>query len=190
MKPGGDCPKCGTRNTYSEKLCNMCGELLPWAQPQVVTPPPAVQSAPPAPAAPSASPPSAMTNVGQALNVAASNSFGRIIIGTIAGIIFFVVMFVVLVNVGDSPGSSPPLPSTVFHDFSPVVTMSEYSQVQNGMSYSQVANIIGDPGRETTRSEVAGFTTVGYSWQNSDGSNMQAMFQNGALITKAQAGLR
>lgn len=48
--PGGDCPKCGARNTYSEKLCNLCGELLPWA---VAAPPPA--QAPPA-AAPSTAP--------------------------------------------------------------------------------------------------------------------------------------
>jgi hypothetical protein len=29
-----------------------------------------------------------------------------------------------------------------------------------------------------------------YAWQNADGSNMNAMFQNDRLISKAQFGLR
>jgi hypothetical protein len=29
-----------------------------------------------------------------------------------------------------------------------------------------------------------------YSWQNDSGSNMNAMFQNGKLVNKAQLGLR
>jgi len=32
--------------------------------------------------------------------------------------------------------------------------------------------------------------TVMYQWQNRDGSNMNAMFQNDSLMCKAQYGLR
>jgi hypothetical protein len=80
---------------------------------------------------------------------------------------------------------------------SPVVTMSEYQKVTNGMSYSQVALIIGEPGEEASRSNievVPGVTesieTVSYQWINPNGSHMNAIFQNDRLITKTQAGLR
>ncbi len=37
-RPVGDCPKCNTRNSYTEKMCNMCGEVLPWAPATAVPP--------------------------------------------------------------------------------------------------------------------------------------------------------
>ena len=81
------------------------------------------------------------------------------------------------------------MPSTVL-DSPPVVTLSEYSQITEGMSYEQVRQIIGAPGEENVRSDMVGISTVMYSWMNSNGSNMNAMFQNGRLVTKAQFGLR
>jgi len=71
----------------------------------------------------------------------------------------------------------------------PVVTMAAYELIQKGMSYKQVRGIIGADGIETVRSELAGHTTVMYSWKNRNGSNMNAMFQDGELVTKAQFGL-
>ena len=72
--------------------------------------------------------------------------------------------------------------------------MAEYNQISNGHSYYQVREIIGAAGTEMSRSDLAGFTTVMYSWTNSNGSNMNAMFQGQAdevpkLVTKAQFGL-
>jgi predicted Zn finger-like uncharacterized protein len=79
----------------------------------------------------------------------------------------------------------------------PVVSMSEYQKVANGMSYSQVAQIIGEPGEETGRSNIksvpgvtANLETVSYQWINHDGSHMNAIFQNDRLISKTQFGLR
>ena len=71
----------------------------------------------------------------------------------------------------------------------PVVTKAEYNQIREGMSYAEVRSIIGAPGEEQSRSDLAGTTTVMYSWMNSNGSNMNAMFQSDRLITKAQFGL-
>jgi hypothetical protein len=34
-----------------------------------------------------------------------------------------------------------------------------------------------------------GYVSVMYIWKNSDGSNMNALFQNGKLLNKAQFGL-
>ena len=77
-----------------------------------------------------------------------------------------------------------------------VVTRSEYGQIQNGMTYQQVVEIIGVPGEEVSSNDMPGvpgvmdpIETVMYMWSNPDGSNMNAMFQNDALMQKAQFGL-
>ena len=71
-----------------------------------------------------------------------------------------------------------------------VVTMAEFNQIQTGMSYEQVVKIIGAPGEEMSRVDLAGYLTIMYGWNNPNGSNMNAMFQNGFLISKAQFGLK
>jgi hypothetical protein len=68
--------------------------------------------------------------------------------------------------------------------------MRDYERTAKGMSYESVRSIIGSPGEELSRSDVAGYHTVIYAWKNPDGSNMNAMFQHGELIQKAQFGLR
>jgi hypothetical protein len=70
------------------------------------------------------------------------------------------------------------------------VSLAEYEQIREGLTYEDVCAIIGDSGQELSRSEIAGYSSVMYSWKNENGSNMNAMFQNGKLVTKAQFGLR
>ena len=65
-----------------------------------------------------------------------------------------------------------------------------YLRIQEGMDYPQVTRIIGARGEEMGRNTIAGYTTVMYQWVNDDYSGLNAMFQNGRLITKAQFGLR
>lgn len=78
-----------------------------------------------------------------------------------------------------------------------VVTSSEYQQIRSGMSYSQVTRIIGASGEELSRNHMQGVPgvmasvdTVMYQWVNSDGTNMNGIFQNDSLVQKAQFGLR
>ena len=80
---------------------------------------------------------------------------------------------------------------------SDVVSKSEYDRISEGMSYSQVVSVIGADGTEQASNRMEGVpgvmesvTTKVYAWQNSDGSNMNAMFQNDKLIQKAQFGLK
>ena len=68
----------------------------------------------------------------------------------------------------------------------PVVTIVAYQFIKNGMSYKQVRNIIGADGMEVSRSDFGEHDTVMYSWRNQDGSNMNAMFQDDELVSKAQ----
>ena len=72
------------------------------------------------------------------------------------------------------------------------VTMAEFDRLQTGMSYAEAVSIIGFEGTEVSRSDMAGVSTVMYDWVNPgfSGANMNAMFQDGALVSKAQAGLR
>ncbi len=72
------------------------------------------------------------------------------------------------------------------------VTKAEYSRVKMGMSYQQVVTILGPPDEALSETEMAGFHTVMYMWEGRGGfgANMNAMFQNGKLINKAQFGLR
>lgn len=70
------------------------------------------------------------------------------------------------------------------------VTLAEFQSITPGMSYTQVEEVVGFAGTELSRGELAGITTMMYSWANPSGTNMNVMFQNGKLVTKAQSGLR
>jgi hypothetical protein len=66
-------------------------------------------------------------------------------------------------------------------------SMAEFLQLRQGMTYAQAVAIIGSPGEEISRMD----TTVMYQWKgNSLVGNMNAMFQDDRLVSKAQMGLR
>ncbi|WP_425057596.1 hypothetical protein SCACP_21120 [Sporomusa carbonis] len=76
------------------------------------------------------------------------------------------------------------------------ITMDKFNKVQTGMSYKQVAEIMGDPGELGASTSMPGVPGVMegieskiYMWKNPDGSNMNVQFQNDKVIGKAQAGL-
>ncbi|MFD1424671.1 DUF3862 domain-containing protein [Laceyella tengchongensis] len=87
----------------------------------------------------------------------------------------------------DTPAMSTPEPAVKEND---EVTMEEFKKIKNGMTYEEVVKIIGFEGTEMSSTEIGGIKTIMYSWQNDDGSNMNAMFQNNKLNTKAQFGLK
>jgi hypothetical protein len=90
-------------------------------------------------------------------------------------------------------GSSQPASSGGTRTVAGTVNMENYNKLQTGMSYSQVATILGKQGEELSSSDVAGIKTVMYKWDGDEGgfgANMNAMFQNGKLIMKSQFGLK
>jgi hypothetical protein len=71
------------------------------------------------------------------------------------------------------------------------VNKENYLKLQNGMSYQDAVRILGEDGEEMTSSEIAGIRTEMYMWKAKgfSGGNMNATFQNGALVSKAQFNL-
>jgi hypothetical protein len=70
------------------------------------------------------------------------------------------------------------------------LTLASYQRLSEGMTYSEVVSILGSSGEELSRSDIAGINTVMYSWKTWSGANMNVMFQNGRLVSKAQFGLK
>jgi hypothetical protein len=75
------------------------------------------------------------------------------------------------------------------------ITLSTYSQLSNGMSYSEVAHILGGPGMLSKDADGGGSTdnvarARQYEWRNPDGSAVYAVFAYGALVYSGEDGLR
>lgn len=70
------------------------------------------------------------------------------------------------------------------------VTMENFNKIKTGMRYADVVEILGQEGEVISESEVAGINTIMYQWSGGMLSNMNAMFQNGKLVNKAQFGLK
>ncbi len=98
----------------------------------------------------------------------------------------------------NSTSSSKPAAGLALPSFgSQIVTYDKYKRIEDGMSYSQVVSIVGAEGEELSRNKMPGVRgvmasveTIMYQWMNSNGSNMNAMFQNDKLMQKAQFGLK
>ena len=75
-----------------------------------------------------------------------------------------------------------------------LMTMAMFNQIQNGMSYEAVTNIVGFNGTLSTSSGTPGtddYTVIyTYSGYGELGANSLLMFQNDALVTKSQDGLQ
>ncbi len=74
-----------------------------------------------------------------------------------------------------------------------VITMADFNRLQEGMSYERVVGVLGREGKVMSEGGSQwGAHTVMYSWENPGimQGNMNAMFQNGELVSKSQFGLR
>jgi hypothetical protein len=86
-----------------------------------------------------------------------------------------------------SPPSAPQPPVSTS---SCAVAAAGYARLATGDSYAETVEKLGCEGSEVSRSEIAGYTTVMYQWLGRGfGANMNAMFQNDRLVSKAEFGL-
>lgn len=78
----------------------------------------------------------------------------------------------------------------------PAMSMDEFKQIKNGMTYEQVTKIVGATGEIVVETGTPGnqFYTVTYQFNGKEGmwgnAYAQTMFQGGKLTTKTQVGLR
>ena len=72
----------------------------------------------------------------------------------------------------------------------PDATLSEFSSVNIGMSYSAVCKTFDSYGELISQSELAGIKTEIYVWYGYLGANCNVTFQNGIAVGKAQVGLK
>jgi len=74
------------------------------------------------------------------------------------------------------------------------ISLKEFNQIQNGMSYSQVAQIVGEPGTMLSSLDLnigAEYATEVYSWYGKDNiSNANITFQGGKVVMKVQLFLK
>ncbi len=77
-----------------------------------------------------------------------------------------------------------------------IVTPAQFAALRNGMSYQQACQIIASPGELVSESKIPGapgtsadLHTAMYTWKNTNGSCINAIFQNNRLMQKSQSGL-
>ncbi len=72
-----------------------------------------------------------------------------------------------------------------------VITIQQYEQIEEGMTYEKVVEIIGGEGEAISESNTEEAVTVVYMWEGSDGiSNAIITFFNDVVFSKAQTGLQ
>lgn len=72
------------------------------------------------------------------------------------------------------------------------MTLAKFNSIQTGADCTQLAQVVGAPGKVQADSDVGGIKTTVYMWQGEGdlGANASVTCQNGKVVTKAQAGLR
>ncbi len=69
------------------------------------------------------------------------------------------------------------------------VTIENFNKLKTGMRYEDVVKILGSEGTVVSENEIGGYKTTMYQWKGGYVANMNCMFQNGKLMSKAQFGL-
>ena len=72
------------------------------------------------------------------------------------------------------------------------ITMEEYNQIESGMSYDQVKEIVGSPGEISSEVNSNGYHIMIVTWYGNGlaGSNANVTFTNDEVTGKAQVGLK
>jgi hypothetical protein len=68
-------------------------------------------------------------------------------------------------------------------------TSSMYTQIQKGMTYRRVADVLGAGGEQLSSSYFDGAANQVYVWTNPDDSHICVVFRDGTVLVKTQSGL-
>lgn len=71
------------------------------------------------------------------------------------------------------------------------ISLSEFNEIENGMSYEEVKEIVGSEGTIMSETNIGNTNTIIYYWYGKDGvSNANFTFSNNKLINKTQIALK
>jgi len=72
----------------------------------------------------------------------------------------------------------------------PKYTYGQYNQIQIGMTYMQVVNVLGENGEQTSYTGDASYNLAMYTWTHvSPYQSIVVLFENGRVSSKSQLGL-
>lgn len=106
---------------------------------------------------------------------------------------------VVIINMVKSTMPTTTQPATAVIPSAPVeteaprptgISLAQYGELQTGSSYRQAVALLGAEGTEMSSNDLGGTHTVMYQWKAGSMANMNAIFQNDKLVSKAQFGLK
>lgn len=105
--------------------------------------------------------------------------------------IIFLVLIVIGALSGNKGGSTKSGTTQTAPAKETGVTMEKFTSIKEGMTYEEVVGVLGSEGEVMSSNEIAGIKTVMYKWDGASVmSNMNATFQNGKMVSKAQLGLK
>lgn len=71
-----------------------------------------------------------------------------------------------------------------------IITLEEYNEIETGISYSELKDIVGGDCTKSAEQEMAGITQAIYSCSGKGEATALFTFQNDSLKTKTQTGLK
>jgi hypothetical protein len=127
---------------------------------------------------------------------------GAFLIMTLVAILQITVLVLVAKGVPFSNSTSLPAESGAPPTLSRIaeadrqIALENFDQLRTGISYHDACKVIGSEGQELARCHFEGkagviepLEIIIYAWINADGSNVNATFQNGRLLSTSQSGL-
>ena len=86
--------------------------------------------------------------------------------------------------------SNTATPKVKSSDKTASLTLDDYNQLKNGMSKSEVEQILGGEGEQVSSSEIGSYKIETYKWQGENFSFVIITFRNDKVFSKSQANLK
>lgn len=112
--------------------------------------------------------------------------------GCLTTILIFLLLMGGSITVAIKTGGSVQQSISGVKNDSEYITLEEYNKIEIGMTYEEVAEIVGSSGTVSSQVESSGFKIVIITWYGNGvaGSNANVTFTNNAVSGKAQVGLK
>ncbi|WP_367567800.1 DUF3862 domain-containing protein [Lacrimispora sp.] len=112
--------------------------------------------------------------------------------GCLAGIFSIIIVFTGIFVLSTAMNDGIQKEVSGVSDKSEYITLDEYNQVDTGMTYEEVQDIIGGAGTISSQVESNGYKIVIVTWYGNGtaGSNANVTFTNNSVSGKAQVGLK